>query len=234
MSSTKLKDSNHEGLKHFDWSKVETVLLDLDGTLPDLHFDNFFWREMLPLHYAKLNKTSLESAKETLYAQIESVSGTISYYCLNYWEEKLGLDIVQLKRNFCEKIALRPNVLQFLNYLRKIDKRVILATNAHRESVELKMDVTDIFSKFDRIYSSHDFGFPKENQAFWETLQTVEPFNRHKTLFIDDNESVLKAADRFGIQFLMGILKPDSQKSNITLDGYDQISNFGDLMGETF
>ena len=109
-----------------------------------------------------------------------------------------------------------------------------MATNAHRESVELKMDVTDIFSKFDRIYSSHDFGFPKENQAFWETLQTVEPFNRHKTLFIDDNESVLKAADRFGIQFLMGILKPDSQKSNITLDGYDQISNFGDLMGETF
>ena len=34
------------------WMRVETVLLDLDGTLLDLAFDNYFWRERVPAAYA--------------------------------------------------------------------------------------------------------------------------------------------------------------------------------------
>ncbi|MGD8938682.1 MAG: haloacid dehalogenase, partial [Gammaproteobacteria bacterium] len=36
-----------------DWTQIDTVLLDMDGTLLDLHFDNHFWREHVPLRYGE-------------------------------------------------------------------------------------------------------------------------------------------------------------------------------------
>lgn len=35
---------------HFDiaWQEVDTVLLDMDGTLTDLAFDNYFWQTLVP------------------------------------------------------------------------------------------------------------------------------------------------------------------------------------------
>jgi putative hydrolase of the HAD superfamily len=35
-----------------DWSRIDTVLLDMDGTLLDLRFDNWFWQELIPSRYA--------------------------------------------------------------------------------------------------------------------------------------------------------------------------------------
>ncbi|MCP4043692.1 MAG: haloacid dehalogenase, partial [Gammaproteobacteria bacterium] len=32
-----------------NWNSIHTVLLDMDGTLLDLHFDNQFWLEHVPL-----------------------------------------------------------------------------------------------------------------------------------------------------------------------------------------
>ena len=31
-----------------DWTSIDTVLLDMDGTLLDLRFDNWFWQEHVP------------------------------------------------------------------------------------------------------------------------------------------------------------------------------------------
>ena len=36
------------------WSTIETIMFDMDGTLLDLHFDNFFWLKMVPQCYAKI------------------------------------------------------------------------------------------------------------------------------------------------------------------------------------
>ena len=35
------------------WPEIHTVLLDMDGTLLDLRFDNHFWRELVPERYAE-------------------------------------------------------------------------------------------------------------------------------------------------------------------------------------
>jgi len=36
-------------LSSINWSEIDTILLDMDGTLLDLNFDLHFWMEYLPL-----------------------------------------------------------------------------------------------------------------------------------------------------------------------------------------
>ena len=43
-----------------DWENIETVLLDMDGTLLDLHFDNHFWLQHVPVCYAEKHGLSHE------------------------------------------------------------------------------------------------------------------------------------------------------------------------------
>lgn len=35
----------------FNWKTIDTVLLDMDGTLLDLHFDNHFWLSLVPQEF---------------------------------------------------------------------------------------------------------------------------------------------------------------------------------------
>ncbi len=221
MSMEKLKSS---------WKVIDTIFLDLDGTLLDLHFDNYFWRKYLPIHYANTNSIKLEEAEDLLYERFESLSGTISYYCLDFWSNELRLDILSLKKEVQNKISLRPGVKAFLEFLKASNKRIFLLTNAHRDSVDLKMEITGLSLYFDKIYSSHDFGVPKEDQKFWRALKKVEAFDAEKTLFIDDNRNVLDSAKQFGIQFLLGVFQPDSQIEGEHLTGYKQVREYSDLV----
>ena len=35
------------------WSGIDTILLDMDGTLLDLHYDNHFWQVYVPEKFAE-------------------------------------------------------------------------------------------------------------------------------------------------------------------------------------
>ena len=35
-----------------NWNDIDTVLLDMDGTLLDRHFDDHFWLDHVPKRYA--------------------------------------------------------------------------------------------------------------------------------------------------------------------------------------
>ena len=41
-----------------DWEEIDTILLDMDGTLLDLNYDLHFWLEHLPLIYASQHQIS--------------------------------------------------------------------------------------------------------------------------------------------------------------------------------
>jgi hypothetical protein len=45
-----------------DWSEIETVMLDMDGTLLDLSFDNYFWRSVVPEYYGHQKNVSFDEA----------------------------------------------------------------------------------------------------------------------------------------------------------------------------
>ena len=43
------------------WDEIDTVLLDMDGTLLDLHFDNHFVITSYSIHYTKLYELKIAS-----------------------------------------------------------------------------------------------------------------------------------------------------------------------------
>lgn len=212
------------------WVDVETVLLDMDGTLLDLHFDNYFWLNYLPQVFSDTFSIDYEVALQDLHRRFDDRRGTMEWYCLDFWSEQLQLDIVDLKHTLKEKIAVRPFVEGFLKALQAEGKHLVLLTNAHRGSLDLKMEVTGLRPYFDQIISSHDYGLPKEDIALWQALKVDCHYNPETTLLIDDTESVLDSAKAYGIRHLVTLLQPDSQNPLRQGLNYPAILHFDEIM----
>ena len=193
------------------WADIDTVLLDMDGTLLDLHFDNHFWLQHLPQRYAELHGVSREAADAELLPLFRQHAGTLPWYCTDFWSRELNLSVRELKREVAHLIALRPDADTFLQALRAAGKQVVLITNAHRDSLSLKLEKVELAPYFDRLISSHDYGFPKEDQQFWFALQHDCPFVPARSLFIDDSLPVLRSAARYGVGHLLAVRQPDSR-----------------------
>lgn len=212
-----------------DWKNINTVLLDMDGTLLDLHFDSHFWLEHLPHRYAELHKLEKSSVQTNLIAQIVAEKGRLNWYSLDYWSERLGVDILALKREIQHLIGFRVDALDFLQWLKVAHPRVVLATNADRKSLALKLPLTGLEEYVDFIFSSSDIGIPKEDQGYWHALMEVDPFDPTTTLLIDDNESVLASAQAFGIAQLITISQPDSHSPLRQMTEFPAVTRFAEL-----
>ena len=212
------------------WSQICTVLLDMDGTLLDLRFDNQFWRELVPERYAERHHLPLDQARAEVIARTRAVEGTLEWYCLDYWTRELALDIVTLKREIEHLIAVHPHVLEFLDALRATGKRVVLVTNAHRHSLTLKMEKTRLAGHFDAIVCAHDLGLVKEQPAFWPRLREQEAFEPAATLLVDDNLAILRAAQAYGIAHLVSALWPDSAHPPQPPGEFPAIHDFSELL----
>ncbi len=214
----------------FDWSEISTVLLDMDGTILDLHYDNHFWLEYLPLKYSQSQKISLSQARMLLQKKYQKVTGTLSWYCLDYWSKETQLPIKLLKREIKHLIQLRPDADDFLTALKAAGKRIVLVTNAHPDSLALKIEQTQLDKYFDRLYSTHEFGATKESQQLWQGLQAKEKFTCANTLFVDDSLTILRSAKQFGIKHLLAISNPDSQHPEKLITEFPAINNYHNLL----
>ncbi len=213
-----------------DWSKISTVLLDMDGTILDLHFDNHFWLHHLPQRYSESANITLLQAKKKLVEHYEKVSGTIDWYCLDYWAEQTELSITELKREVQHLIQLRDDAHDFLIALKESGRQIILVTNAHPDSLSLKIERTQLDKYFDTLYSTHEFGVTKESQQLWQRLQEKQPFELSTTLFVDDSINILDSAKLFGIEHLLAVANPDSKKPSRIIDNYDSVTDFRELI----
>jgi len=214
---------------YMNWNTINTVLLDMDGTLLDLHFDNHFWLEHVPRRYAEKYGVEIEEARREMAARYGKIAGTMQWYCVDHWTHELGLDIALLKEEVAHLIAVHPDVVEFLSAVRGAGKRVVLVTNAHQKSLALKMDKTQLRGYFDAVICAHDLGLPKENPAFWDRLQGVEPFIRTKTLLVDDSLSVLRSAQSYGIAHLLAVYQPDSHLPEKDVEEFAAIRNFSEV-----
>lgn len=202
----------------------------MDGTLLDLHFDNFFWTDYLPRKWGESQGLDPDSARQQLHKTLEGKAGTLSWYCLDYWSAQLGIDILTLKEDIRHLIRERPHTLEFLEFLGRIGKQKALVTNAHEDLIVMKFEATAIGTHFEHVFCAHHFGYPKEDVRFWTELRAVFPFNPETTLLIDDNLSVLRSAREYGIRHLLTIAQPDSRHPRREDAGeFRAIESFQDL-----
>jgi HAD superfamily hydrolase (TIGR01509 family) len=213
------------------WEAIDTVLLDMDGTLLDLRFDNYFWLDLVPERYAARHGLSLEEARAVLAPMFERKQGTLEWYCTDFWTRALSLDIVGMKHELREHVRFLPGAEEFLRALRQKDVRVALVTNAHRDSLKVKATQTGLLDYFDVVFSSHSFGVPKEHPEFWRQLQAALQFDPARTLFVDDSHSVLTAARKHGIAHIVAISKPDSMLDRRTVTEFASVEAVSHLLG---
>lgn len=212
-----------------NWSKISTVLLDMDGTILDLHFDTHFWLEHFPARYSEKHGISLEEARQKLKSHYQKLSGTIDWYCLDYWTEFTQMPIPLLKREIQHLIQLRDDADEFLTALKQSGREVILVTNAHPDSLSLKIERTQLDKYFDVLYSTHEFGEVKESQLLWQRLQAKQGFDLDTTLFVDDSLPVLESAKKYGIKHLLAVENPDSKRPPNNFVDFVSISDYRQL-----
>jgi putative hydrolase of the HAD superfamily len=213
-----------------DWNAIDTVLLDMDGTLLDLHFDNHFWQSHVPLRYAETKDLSHDFARDELMARYHARAGTLEWYSVDFWETELELDIMRLKEEVAHLIAVHPAVVDFLAATRAAGKRIVLATNAHHKSLALKMARTGLEPHFDALVSAHALGAAKEHSGFWERLRAIESFDPQRTLLVDDSLPVLDAARAYGIRHLVAVRSPDTKMPPKDTRDYPAIDSFAELL----
>jgi 5'-nucleotidase len=213
-----------------DWSAIDTVLLDMDGTLLDLRFDNWFWQELIPSRYAAVYGLDPAETRVLLAPKFVEVRGTLQWYCIEYWSRELGLDIGSIKREALGEVCFLPGAEEFLSKLKDSGKRRVLVTNAHPTTLGLKNERVALARYFDACYSTHPFAHPKEDAAFWPRLAAEERFEPQRTLFVDDSLAVLDAARDFGIGWLRAVRRPDSGRPAQHTGDYVAVDRVADLM----
>ncbi len=211
-------------------SRCETLMLDMDGTVLDLAYDNYVWKELVPERYAESKGMSVEDARDRLFTKYRAIQGHIEWYCLDHWSERLGLDVLELHRDVNHRIGYLPGAKDFLETMHQHEVRVLLVTNSHPDTLELKDEATGLANYFDGIYTSHEFGYAKERQEFWYALQEEEGFLRESTLFVDDNRTVLESAETYGLEMLVEIKQPDTSEPPKSDPAYAGVTGVSDML----
>jgi HAD superfamily hydrolase (TIGR01509 family) len=214
----------------FPWDQVTWVLLDMDGTLLDKHYDDYFWETLVPEEFARQRGLNLAVAQKEVYARYQQEEGTLNWTDIDFWSRELDLDIPALKESIRHLIEVHPDTEDFLKFLRKIKKRVALVTNAHWKTLDLKMNHVGLLGFFDEVISSFDLGAPKEELSFWEILKKRLHFEPHQTLLVDDNADALATARNYGIHYLIFKAKSSSQLPPNPHPDFATIESFHELM----
>jgi len=216
---------------HPDWSRVDILLLDMDGTLLDLRFDNYFWQELVPLRWGEPRGLSVAEAQLELKPRFTAVHGTLNWYCTDYWTRELGFSIAALKHEVRHHIGYLPGAEAFLVAVRQRVQRVVMVTNAHLDAFAVKAGHTGLEQHFDSVVSSHSFGHPKESAPFWHHLETHLSLVRERALFVDDNLNVLRAAQDYGIGQIFAVAHPDTSRPVREITEFPSVRAVQELLG---
>lgn len=213
-----------------DWNNIDTVLLDMDGTLLDRRFDDHFWLEHVPKRWAERNGAGIDHAKAHLFTLFRSQENTLNWTDLDYWSDRLNMDIPQLKTEVQHLIAVHPFVVEFLLFLKQHRKAAWLVTNAHSKTLDLKMKTTLLGPYFDGVISAHQVGLPKEDDRFWRALQKFITYDPARTMLGEDSETNLGTAARYGIGYLVYISRFSSVIQPRQSDRFASIEYFSRLI----
>ncbi len=218
------------GQATLDWDTIDDVLLDMDGTLLDRHFDNFFFEEELPARYAARHGLAFEEALDRLMALYRSVETELAWTDLHYWSRLLDMDLVALTKEFDDLIDFLPDAVEFLAFLRARGKRVHIVTNAHESGIGIKVAKTGLDRHVHRIVNAFEVGYLKMRPEYWPRCRAIVGFDPARALYIDDDESCLDAARTFGIGHLFHRAMSSSTRPPRPSARHRSIQTFAALM----
>ncbi|MBA4372923.1 MAG: haloacid dehalogenase [Thermodesulfovibrio sp.] len=212
------------------FDKIKYVLLDMDGTLLDKYFDDYFWEHLLPEKYAEKKGMTFGMAKEELLARYKIHEGTLNWTDIDFWSREVAIDIPALKEQMRHLIEVHPHVEDFLKAMRRHNRKVFLLTNAHYKVLDIKFRKTELGKYFDAAITSFEIGYPKERLEFWEKAAKLLGFDKEQSLFIDDTKAVLKTARAFGIRYILYKAYASSRAEKGRSRQYMALDDFGDLL----
>jgi putative hydrolase of the HAD superfamily len=210
--------------------EITHVLLDMDGTLLDKYFDDYFWEHLVPEKYADKHRISFGKAKEELLKKYKSHEETLNWTDIDFWSAELGLDIMTLKEQIRHLIEVHAHVEDFLRLMRSRGKKVYITTNAHDKVLALKLKKTEIGTYLTGAITSAEMGFPKEKPEFWTRAENKLGFHRENTLFVDDTLAVLRTAKQYGIRYIVYKAKGNSKVPPGHSPDFATVMDFNELM----
>jgi len=208
-------------------NSTTAILSDLDGVILDLSYDIKFWELWLPEHVADQNNQSIEEAQEKIQAEIDAQRGTLNFYDLNYWDDLLDVDCMQIikaKEERCSYLKGSNEALQKLSVLK--NPKYIL-TNGDPRVQEYKAEIQDFLKFFDSIFYSMHAGYPKEQKEFWALARHNLNLDFEDAIFIDDDFKVVTAAVKAGIKQVIWITPG---KKRILQNGIGTFPSLKDLV----
>jgi putative hydrolase of the HAD superfamily len=127
-------------------------------------------------------------------------------------------------------IGFLPGAEEFLQSLRRMDKRVTIVTNAHATGVAVKSAKTGLDRHVDRIIDAFEVGFLKMRPEYWPSCRRLVGFDPQRSLYMDDDERCLAAARQFGIAHLIHSAKSSSQLPSAPATQFVSVSSFTALV----
>jgi len=209
---------------------ITHVLLDMDGTLLDKYFDDYFWEHLVPEKYAEKHGMSFGSAKEELLQTYKLHEETLNWTDIDFWSAELGLDILALKEQIRHLIEVHPHVEAFLQLMRSRGKKVYIATNAHDKVLAMKLRKTEIGKYLTGAITSAEMGFPKEKLEFWSRAEKKLGFRKEQTLFVDDTLAVLRTAKEYGIRYIVYKARGNSRIAPVHNPDFTTVLDFNELL----
>ena len=102
-------------------NSTTAILSDLDGVILNIDYDIKFWDLWLPEHVAGQTNQSIEKTQGKIQAEIDAQRGTLNFYDLNYWDDLLDVDCMQIikaKEEKCSYLVGSHEALQKLSVLK--------------------------------------------------------------------------------------------------------------------
>jgi putative hydrolase of the HAD superfamily len=148
---------------------LRVISFDLDGTLIRKGYDDIFWNELIPQHFAESKKISFEDAQKFILDAYNSIGPSDPrWYIPEYWFERFGL--TANIREVLKKVNYAEGVYDDLHMLSDFSRNhtVIISTNNPRTILEHKLEALNhakhflrktfsSVSDFDNIVKSKEF-----------------------------------------------------------------------------
>jgi|TARA_B110000014_G_C20049531_1_gene545880 putative hydrolase of the HAD superfamily len=166
---------------------IECLLIDMDGVILDNAYDNDFWQNQIPEVIADSKGIAFDDAKRLAIQIFNYKKNTKDWYDVDYWSNMLNIDIEAQKRSekSFSRISLYDGVIDTLSVLKNKTK-MILITNAHRKTLNIKLEKYNLTPYFDEMVCAHELNYVKEDIQLWYMLRSKYRLDYEKTLLVED------------------------------------------------